>query len=186
MNSYRFLQKQFLAILILLVGAGWIWFSRIPSQGQNAASIAVPQRGFLAPGLTLSTLEGTDLSLLDLRGSPVILNFWASWCPPCRAEMPAFQQVYHEYEAKGLIIAAVNATSQDSIHDAAAFVSNTNLTFPILLDETGSAGKLYNIHSLPTTVFINKQGIIQKIIIGGPIPIALLRIQVDKLMQDEP
>ena len=186
MNSYRSFEKFLPATLILMVSAGWIWFSRIPAQNQNSASIIAPQKGFLAPDLTLSTLEGTDLSLRDLRGSPVILNFWASWCPPCRAEMPAFQQVFQEYGDMGLTIAAVNLTSQDSIQEAAAFISSNNLTYPILLDETGSVGRLYKIHSLPTTVFIDSEGIIQKIIIGGPIPRVLLNIQVEKLMQDKP
>ena len=100
--------------------------------------------------------------------------------------MPAFQQVFQEYGDMGLTIAAVNLTSQDSIQEAAAFISSNNLTYPILLDETGSVGRLYKIHYLPTTVFIDSEGIIQKIIIGGPIPRVLLNIQVEKLMQDKP
>ena len=100
--------------------------------------------------------------------------------------MPAFQQVFTEYEDLGLIIAAVNATNQDSLSEAAVFASENNLTFPIPLDKTGSASRSYNLYSLPTTVFIDSQGVIQKIIIGGPMPTALIRVQVDKLFQDEP
>ena len=186
MFSYRIERRQLISILILLAGAVWIWFSRVPTDSISPQSIYAPQESFLAPDFTLTTLEGELLILSDLRGYPVILNFWASWCPPCRAEMPALQQVFDEYEDLGLIIAAINATNQDSLSEAAAFVSKNSLTFPIPLDKTGLVSRSYNLHSLPTTVFIDSQGIIRKIIIGGPIPTALVRIQVEKLFQDKP
>lgn len=186
MTSYRFKWQQLVSILIVLAGLAWIWVSRIPTEPGYLQSIIAPQESFLAPDLNLTTLSGENFTLSEFRGSPVIINFWASWCPPCRAEMPAFQQVFAEYEDLGLIIAAVNATNQDSLSEAAAFASENNLTFPIPLDKTGSASRSYNLYSLPTTVFIDNQGIIRKIIIGGPIPTALIRVQVDKLFQDEP
>jgi len=115
-----------------------------------------------------------------------MVNFWASWCPPCRAEMPAFQQIVEEYHSTDLIIAAVNLTNQDSLSDAREFINKYQLTFPILFDSNGSASQAYNVYSLPTTFFINRQGYIQKIIIGGPIPISLLRVELDKLLEEEP
>ncbi len=186
MSSYRFERRHLLSLFILLAGVFWIWFSRIPLDSGFVQSIIAPQENFLAPDFNLTTLSGNNFSLSEFRGSPVILNFWASWCPPCRAEMPAFQQAFTEYEDLGLIIAAVNATNQDSISEASAFVSENNLTFPVPLDKTGSVSRSYNLYSLPTTVFIDNQGVIRKIIIGGPIPTALIRVQVDKLFQDEP
>ena len=186
MSSYRLERQHLISILILLIGAVWIWFSRIPSESGASQSLSVPQEGFLAPDFNLTTLSGDNFILSELRGSPVIINFWASWCPPCTAEMPAFQQAFAEYEELGLIIAAVNASNQDSISEAAAFASENNLTFPIPMDKTGSVSRSYNLHSLPTTVFIDSQGIIQKIIIGGPIPTALIRVQVEKLFQEKP
>jgi len=134
----------------------------------------------------LATPGGDEITLSDLLGYPVIINFWASWCPPCRAEMPAFQQVYEEYQDRGLIIAAVNATNQDSRSDAVDFAATNHLTFPILLDISGSASRSYNLHSLPTTVFVDREGVIQKIIIGGPIPVPLIRVEIEKLLQDNP
>lgn len=186
MTSYRFERQQLISIFILLAGLAWIWASRIPTDSGYLQPIIAPQESFLAPDFNLTTLSGENFSLAEFRGSPVIINFWSSWCPPCRTEMPAFQQVFAEYEELGLIIAAVNATNQDSLSEAAAFASENNLTFPIPLDKTGSASLSYNLYSLPTTVFIDNKGIIQKIIIGGPIPTALIRVQVDKLFQDEP
>ena len=184
MTSYRFERQQLISILFVLAGLAWIWVSRIPIDSGSLHPVIAPQESFLAPDFNLTTLSGENFTLSEFRGTPVIINFWASWCPPCRAEMPAFQQVFAEYEDLGLIIAAVNSTNQDSISEVAAFASENNLTFPILLDKTGSASRSYNLYSLPTTVFIDNQGIIRKIIIGGPIPTALIRVQVDKLFQD--
>ncbi|MGB2962614.1 MAG: TlpA disulfide reductase family protein [Anaerolineales bacterium] len=185
MKSYRLRDQILIVILILLVSAGWIWHSRLPVMNQNTPGAALPQEGFFAPGFQLKTIDGKDLSLADLRGAPVILNFWASWCPPCRAEMPAFQRVFEDYSSNDLTIVAINSTFQDSLTEVSGFVNDNSLTFPILLDTTGSVSKSYNLHSLPTTFFINSQGLIQKIIIGGPIPKALIRIQAENLLQDD-
>lgn len=184
MKSYRLRDQVFIVILILLASAGWIWHSRLPVFNPNAPGAVLPQEGFFAPGFQLKTIDGKNLSLSDLRGTPVILNFWASWCPPCRAEMPAFQQVFEDYSGNDLIIVAINSTFQDSLNDVFGFVNVNSLTFPILLDTTGEVSNSYNLHSLPTTFFINSQGLIQKIIIGGPIPKALIRIQAENLLKD--
>jgi len=186
MKSYRINYQNIFFIFVLLAGGGWIWFTRIPSAFTSSERIAAPQESFLAPDFSLETPGGDEITLSDLLGYPVIINFWASWCPPCRAEMPAFQQVYEEYQDRGLTIAAVNATNQDSISDAVDFAATNHLTFPILLDISGSASRSYNLHSLPTTVFVDSEGVIQKIIIGGPIPVPLIRVEIEKLLQDNP
>ncbi|MEE8356073.1 MAG: TlpA disulfide reductase family protein [Anaerolineales bacterium] len=186
MKSYRIHYQRIFYIFILLVGGSWIWISRVPSALTSSDRIAAPQESFSAPDFRLATLGGDEITLSDLLGYPVIINFWASWCPPCRAEMPAFQQVYEEYQDRGLIIAAVNATNQDSRSDAVDFAATNYLTFPILLDISGSASRSYNLHSLPTTVFVDREGVIQKIIIGGPIPVPLIRVEIEKLFQDNP
>ncbi len=186
MKSYRIHYQRIFYIFILLVGGSWIWISRVPSALTSSDRIAAPQESFSAPDFRLATPGGDEITLSDLLGYPVIINFWASWCPPCRAEMPAFQQVYEEYQDRGLIIAAVNATNQDSRSDAVDFAATNHLTFPILLDISGSASRSYNLHSLPTTVFVNREGTIQKIIIGGPVPAPLIRVEIEKLLQDNP
>jgi len=186
MKSYRIHYQRIFYILILLAGGSWIWISRVPSALTSSDRIAAPRESFSAPDFRLATPGGDEITLSDLLGYPVIINFWASWCPPCRAEMPAFQQVYEEYQDRGLIIAAVNATNQDSRSDAVDFAATNHLTFPILLDISGSASRSYNLHSLPTTVFVDREGVIQKIIIGGPIPVPLIRVEIEKLLQDNP
>jgi thiol-disulfide isomerase/thioredoxin len=173
------------SLFILASGLAWVWLGRVPV-GQNISpSIEAPQVGFYAPDFRLSGLDSEDLGLMDFEGSPLILNFWASWCPPCQAEMPAFQQVADEFANSDLQIIAVNATHQDSIADVHQFVEQYELTLPILLDQAGAVSRDYLIHSLPTTFFIGKDGLITEIVIGGPVPLSLLRIQADQLLSDK-
>lgn len=98
--------------------------------------------------------------------------------------MPAFQQAWQEYGDSDLMILAVNATHQDSLPDIERFVVQNDLSFPILLDSNGSISSAYQIRALPTTVLINQEGVITKTIIGGPIPLSLLRVEADLLLKD--
>lgn len=184
MKSYRYTIQLISSIILLLAGLAWIWSTRTIGYAQQQDRLAAPQEGFLAPDFTLNSLTSNETTLSDLRGKPVIINFWASWCPPCRAEMPAFQQTHIEFLSKDLVILGINATNQDQITAVEEFVANNNITFPILLDQNGSVSSLYNLYSLPTTIFIDEFGIIQKIIIGGPIPTALLRVEIDNLFEE--
>jgi len=176
--------KIILVITLPLILLAWIWFSRVPPSAQVPASIAAPREDFLAPLFTLETFRGGEIDIADLKGQPLILNFWASWCPPCRAEMPDFQQAWEEYRDSGLVIIGVNATYQDSLNEMQSFIASNQLTFPILLDTRGSVSSLYQVRSLPTTFFINSEGVITKTIIGGPIPLSLLRVEADQLLMD--
>lgn len=176
------LQKWYLfSIVIILAGAGWIWISKAPPGSPATGPVSQPRQGFLAPDFTLQALDGESIKLSDLRGKAVLVNLWASWCPPCRAEMPAMQRVYSEYRDKGLEILAVNATNQDQLSSATAFVEEMGLTFPILLDTDGEASRLYRLGSLPTSFFIGRDGKIEDVVVGGPMSEALLRIRVEQL-----
>lgn len=171
--------------VILFLGLLWIGFSRVTDNSTTSGKIPAPQPGFLAPEFSLEDMNGEKVSLASLRGRPVLLNFWASWCPPCRSEMPAMQELFAEYEDQGFTILAVNATNQDDLADMKRFVEGNQLQFPILLDQTGSAGNLYNIQSLPTSFFINQDGIVEDLVIGG-MSEALLRIRVKALLNEPP
>jgi peroxiredoxin len=173
-----------LTIILLAGGLAWIWFSRPSLDLITPPSIEAAQIGFKAPHFKLTSLDSQEINISDLKGTPVILNFWASWCPPCKAEMPAFQQAFEEYSGSTIQIIAVNATNQDSLVDVARFVEEHDLSFPIALDKDGSASRDYSVHSLPTTYFIDKNGVIKDIIIGGPIPLSLLRIQANQLITE--
>jgi len=171
-------------IVLILVCFSWVWKSRVDPGAITPATIQAPHEGFLAPDFDLETFSGSRVALEDLRGKAVILNFWASWCPPCRAEMPAFQQALEEYSDVDLAILGVNATSQDSLLDVEKFLQEYQLDVTVPLDFSGQISRLYQIHSLPTTFFIDKQGIIKNVIIGGPIPISLLRVEIQQLLQE--
>jgi peroxiredoxin len=180
----KFLQlnrTRFLYAIILVCGLAWMWVSANP-QNTSPGEISAPQAGFLAPDFRLNTLTGSEIHLSDLRGKAVLVNIWASWCPPCRAEMPAIERVYQSYKDQGLVVLAVNATSLDSMVNATSFVSENKLNFPILLDEKGSIIHLYQAESLPSSFFIGRDGIIQEVVIGGPMAEALLISRVEKLL----
>jgi len=178
--------KRWLLVMAaaLVFGGLWIRQSAVPAAAVSGGRIPSPRQGFLAPELALPALEGADVDLADLRGQVVIVNFWASWCPPCRAEMPALERTYLAHAAEGLVVVAVNATNQDSQPAAAAFVEDMGLTFPIALDLTGEAGRRYQVRALPTTFFVDRQGVIQQVIIGGPMSEATLRSTVQSLLAD--
>ncbi len=123
------------------------------------------QVGNLAPAFELRDLDGETVSLSGLRGSPVMLNFWATWCPPCRAEMPYLQEIYDEWTSQGLVLLAINL--RESSSEVRGFMQSNGLSFPVLLDSTGSVGTKYNVSGIPTTFFIDKDGIIQAMRVGG-------------------
>jgi peroxiredoxin len=172
--------------LVLALGAGWIWLSAPPPGATTGGEIPAPQAGFLAPDFSLSTADGQVITLSELRGRPLLLNFWASWCRPCRAEMPAMQQFYQEFSEpgpeQGFTILAVNASNQDNRAEALAFAESLGLSFPILFDQGGEAARLYQVRALPTSFFIDAQGLIQEVVIGGPMSPALLKIRLEELV----
>ena len=180
MKTYSKTVKYTIQAIVLIAGLFWIWLSRIDEH--TYTSLQAPQAGYFAPSLELSTLGSETLALSDFQGRPIILNFWASWCPPCRAEMPDFQQASVEYGDTGLIILGVNATNQDALNEVNLFISDHEVTFPIMLDTDGEATRDYQVHSLPTTFFIDRSGRIDKVVIGGPLPLSFLRIEAERLL----
>ncbi|MGD8813576.1 MAG: TlpA disulfide reductase family protein [Anaerolineales bacterium] len=175
-----------LMVGVFVLCATWIGLSSLTSVDERSADRAVPRQGFAAPDFTLEALHGGEITLSDLRGKAVILNLWASWCLPCRAEMPAIQRVYEKHRDRGLEILAIHATYQDTRASAQAFIDEHDLTFPILLDTTGEVASLYHLRALPTTFFIDRQGIIQQVIVGGPMSEATLHVAVDILLDEVP
>ena len=129
--------------------------------------------GFLAPGappqeqapeFELRLLDGGTLSSDDLKGRPVVLNFWASWCIPCREEMPAFERMWDRYRDRGIRIVGVNL--QDSAAGAQEFVDEVEVTYPIALDSTGSLASGLGVRGLPQTFFIDEDFRFEKISAG--------------------
>jgi peroxiredoxin len=125
-------------------------------------------KGDRPPDFALTTLDGEEVNLSDYRGKKVIVNFWATWCPPCKAEMPHMEKYYEKNSKKENVeILAVNLTSQDDGKKAVEqFVDGYKLTFPILMDEKGDVGDQYRAFTIPTTYMIDTNGIIQHKILG--------------------
>ena len=178
-------QRQIIYSLILLLGLAWIFVSADRSETSTAGQIPAPQQGFLAPDFELKTLTGESVKLSDLRGQAVLVNLWATWCPPCRAEMQSIETVYNEYKDQGFVVLAVNMTYQDNQTDIMPFVDQEGLTFPILLDETGAMANAYQLQSLPSSYFIGRDGIIREVVIGGPMAEALLRTRVEDILNHD-
>lgn len=169
----------------LIIGALWIGASRVenPLRGSNAPPN--PQVGFTAPDFTLAALAGEPITLSELRGQVVVLNLWASWCPPCRAEMPALNAVYEKFRDQGLVVLGVNTTFQDDEAKARAAVQEWGLTFPIVFDRDGATSRQYRLQAMPTTFFIGRDGVIRDIVFGGPMSEALIASKIEKLMSNE-
>lgn len=120
-----------------------------------------PEEGHLAPDFELKTLEGKTVRLSELRGKKaIIINFWATWCPPCRLEMPTMQQIYSEYKAKGFEILAINI-EPDAKAEIRDFMKELRLTFPVLLDSDMKVTRKYRLFGLPVSFLIDRRGIIQ-------------------------
>lgn len=123
--------------------------------------------GERVPDFTVNDLEGNPISLSDFHGKKVLLNFWASWCPPCRAEMPYMERIYQEYKKDDIAIVAVNMlTTEKSIDDVHQFIEDFELSFPIPVDEEGELGETFEIMSYPTSYFIDSDGVIRSKMIG--------------------
>ena len=185
MKSYIEKYWTIVTIIILALGAVWIWLSAVTPGGTTSKEIPAPQEGFQAPDFELTTIDGEQILLSDLRGKAILLNFWATWCPPCRSEMPAMQQVYMDFEQDGFVVLAVNNLLQDRRESVEAFILDGNLTFPVLLDNLGFVSTKYQVNSMPTSFFIDPEGIIREVVIGGPMSEALLRTRVENLLVEE-
>jgi len=173
-------------VAILTLSAAWIGVTAAFVAAPQPGDVPAPRIGFTAPELELSGLDGGLYALSGQKGKVVLLNFWASWCPPCKAEMPDIQNLTDLYSGMPVSIMSVNATSQDDLASVKEFVSSFGLTFPILLDVDGNAAGAFRVQALPTSFFIDQFGVIQKIIYGGPLSSALMRAEIDRLLKETP
>lgn len=176
-----------LMTVAFVLGSAWTWFSRLPpATTVSGAPPPSPREGFSAPDFTLDLLGGGEATLSALHGQVVIVNLWASWCPPCRAEMPAIERVYADLKENGLVVLAVNTTYQDTEAAAAAFAEEFGLTFPIPMDRTGAVANRYQLRGLPSTFFIDRRGVIRSVVVGGPMAESLIRSKVQDLLAEAP
>lgn len=166
----------------LILGAAWMAVSRVQTPIGGSSAPPNPQVGFTAPGFSLDSLTGEPVALSDLRGKVVVLNLWASWCPPCRAEMPALNAVYQKFRDQGLVVLGINTAFQDDENNARTAIRDWGLTFPIVFDRDGVTSRQYHVQAMPTTFFIGRDGVIREIVFGGPMSEALVASKIEKLL----
>ncbi|MNO22399.1 Thiol-disulfide oxidoreductase ResA [compost metagenome] len=148
------------------------------TEGDVAVGIQKEQR---APDFQLTDLTGNPVQLSDYRGKKVLVNFWATWCPPCKAEMPHMQRFYEDFSDDEVVVLGVNMTSIDKGMEAIeAFTKEYGLTFPIVLDQQGDVMDTYQITGYPTTYAIDQEGIIRAKFIGA-IDYEMMKNTVNKM-----
>ena len=128
----------------------------VPDGQARAPEVPAPIEGARAPDFTLPDLDGRQVSLSGLQGKVVLLNFWATWCPPCEAEMPLLQEAYQAWGESGLVVLAVNF--DEPAEEVCAFRDRLGLAIPILLDEDGVVQRLYRVRGYPTSYLIDREG----------------------------
>ncbi|RWZ58732.1 redoxin domain-containing protein [Halobacillus fulvus] len=171
--------KKWLVFIILVLMLSWTIYEGVgdtPSNNYDEALMMAEgpiqvdpdtglQKGQLAPDFTLSTLDGGEVTLSEFKGEKVMLNFWATWCPPCRAEMPDMEKFHEQHDIKVL---AVNLTdSESSERKVEEFVDEYNLSFTVLMDTQADVKAQYQIIPVPTSIFIDEEGRVQSVVKGA-------------------
>ena len=173
-------------LALIMIGFGFlalgVAFMMKPGNPAPAASpqefSTIPVKVDLpAPDLNLTTLDGANVSLSAFRGSVVLVNLWATWCPPCREEMPALQSFYDEHRSNGFILIAIDQGETSA--EVNPFVEEFNLTFPVWLDPASQAGAAFNTMNLPSSYVIDRSGRIRLMWIGG-----ISKANLDKYVPD--
>ena len=131
-----------------------------PSKLSPAAEV-----GRLAPDFTLIDLESNSVTLSDFRGKAVFINFWATWCPPCRAEMPEIEAIYQEYKSKDVVVIGVDLYEAEN--EVRQYVQQGGYSWIFVIDTTGEVTKNYAITAIPTSFFLDKEGVIQAMNVGA-------------------
>ena len=159
-----------IAVGLVIVGLVW-FFDRPNAAGVQAITLSASPTGPAprlereAPDFSVRTLGGEDVKLSDFRGRPVWINFWATWCPPCRAEAPDIQEVYEAHESEGLVVLAISIG--ESTNTVADYIKRTGMTVTVGIDEGTNVAAQYRIVGIPTHFFIDREGVLREWRIGS-------------------
>jgi thiol-disulfide isomerase/thioredoxin len=170
--------------LVAVMAVVWLYYGggmeTLVSMLQPApAAVTTADIGEPAPDLRLPMVGGAETDLGAFRGQVVVLNFWATWCEPCKAEMPVFERAQQQYRDKGLTVLGVNFQERDD--QISAFLQEVGVTFPSLADRTGEATRNWRATALPTTFLVDRQGIIRDVRVGAYTD-AMLEERLTKLL----
>jgi thiol-disulfide isomerase/thioredoxin len=155
-----------MAAVLIVLAAG------LPERGRSNAILPIgpretpvaPEVGALAPPIEIQSLNGTHFSLAALRGNPIIVNFWATWCGPCIVETPMLQAVYEKFRSDGLRIIGIDV--RESPAEVMDWQAKFGITYDLVIDRDGRLNNLYQVRGLPTTYFIERDGVIRDIVRG--------------------
>lgn len=140
----------------------------LPASADGAERTVGTDEGDAAPDFLLQTLDGGTLRLSDLRGSPVLVNFWASWCTPCRQEMPEIVRAYNARRDEGLVVVGVNL--QENTGQVRSFAEDFGMEFPVVIDRTGQVAEGWRIggpiEGIPSSYFLDARGVVRKRVFG--------------------
>ncbi len=162
-------QILWLIILVLVfLGGGYLYFTKDSLLEPNSAHDfpnPILKIGSLAPNLMVKDVEGKEHKLSDFKGKVVLINFWASWCPPCLIEMPSLASAYQKFKEKGFEILAINL--DDKVENAIDFAKKEKIPFKIFLDPSGKSAQDFLVYGLPYTVLLDREGKVRYKVFGG-------------------
>jgi len=165
-NKNAWSRVWLVVMVVLVLSAGLPVVSGCSTESAPNDTLApAPIIGREAPDFTLEDLDGNSVRLNDLRGKVVFLNFWATWCPPCRAEMPDIETVYQEYKDQDIVFLGIDIQQEPGI--VRDFIELGGYNWQMLLDKTGKVATSYNVRAIPTSYFVDKEGIISGVAVGG-------------------
>ena len=174
-RSHFFLSKGVLFILAVTIIIGVLAIqgctpsaqdiTRQPGPPPPSELPPVPEVGRQAPDFTLTDLEGNSVTLSDFRDKVVFINFWATWCPPCRAEMPEIEAIYQEYQNKDVVVIGIDILEAED--EVRQFVQEGGYSWTFVIDTTGGVTADYGVTAIPASFFLDKEGVIRAVNIGA-------------------
>ena len=164
-TTYILTKKYVLLFVVIFIGAILSFFEHFTETPISVADVQTKEKfdqkksavGYLAPDFNLRNLKGNYQSLNSFSGQVVVLNFWATWCVPCRVEMPSFEKLYRRYRSEGVVVLAVTL-DKNSKKKVKSFVEEHGLSFPILFDAEGEVERLYPSMTIPFTYVLDREG----------------------------
>ena len=157
------------AALVVVFGLAIFLYARWqrgPAPGERPAGTEAPASGQKAPAFSLPDIHGNPFQSAALAGKPAVINFFATWCPPCRGEIPGFVEVYEKYKGQGFAMVGISVDT-DTKEKLPAFVADQKITYPVLLGGDGSTAKAYGgVSAIPTTFFVGPDGTIRNVHVG--------------------